>query len=71
MEILSIPLLGTALLLVLIVLGDHNALVARLLCAIGLHVWPDHSLSNRHRVCVRCEKREHARSSEPHPWDWH
>jgi hypothetical protein len=71
MATLSIPLLGTAFLLVLIMLGEHNTLVARLLCAIGLHVWPEHSISVRCRVCTRCEKREHARSAEPHPWDWH
>jgi hypothetical protein len=70
MEALTIPLLGTAFLLVLIALGEHNAQVARLLCAMGLHVWPDRSTSNRLRVCMRCEKRQHAQSAEPHPWDW-
>jgi hypothetical protein len=70
METLSIPFLGTALLLVLIMLGEHNGLVARLLCAMGLHVWPERSESIRHRVCTRCDKSEHAQSSQPQPWDW-
>jgi hypothetical protein len=71
MEALTIPFLGTAFLLVLIVLGEYNTHIARLLCAIGLHVWPEHAASNRHRVCRRCEKREHTQASQPHPWDWH
>jgi hypothetical protein len=70
-ETLGIPFLGTAFLVVLIMLGEHNALVARWLCAIGLHVWPEHGMSSRYRVCTRCEKREHTHSSAPHPWDWH
>jgi len=71
MEALTIPFLGTALLLVLIVIGEHNALVARLLCTIGLHVWPERTMSNHSRVCERCEKCEHTQASHPHPWDWH
>jgi hypothetical protein len=71
METLTIPFLGTAFLLVLIMLGEHNALIARLLCAMGLHVWPERAMSNHSRVCKRCEKREHSQSSQPQPWDWH
>jgi hypothetical protein len=71
MEPLVIPVLGTALLVVLIMLGEHNTLVARLLCAVGLHVWPDHAMSLRLRVCTRCRKRQHTTVSQPQPWDWH
>ncbi len=65
MESLSIPFLGTAFLLVLIMLGEHNSLVARLLCTMGLHVWPERSMSNRRRVCTRCDKSEQAQSPRP------
>lgn len=68
---MSIPFLGAALLLVLIALGEHNTSIARLLCCMGLHVWPSHGLSKNSRVCTRCAKRERAHVAEPQPWDWY
>ncbi|HEY2678510.1 MAG TPA: hypothetical protein VGI65_16165 [Steroidobacteraceae bacterium] len=70
MESMTIPVLGTALMMVLIMLGERNMAVARFLCRIGLHVWSDRTVSARYRICVKCEKCQRARTSKPGPWDW-